>query len=45
MVDRSLGVPGYESWWDVPVAEVSQSDKVTIIRKDYDQKIKDERNF
>jgi 3D-(3,5/4)-trihydroxycyclohexane-1,2-dione acylhydrolase (decyclizing) len=45
LVDHSIGVPGYESWWDVPVAEVSQSDKVTKIRKDYDQKIKDERNF
>jgi 3D-(3,5/4)-trihydroxycyclohexane-1,2-dione acylhydrolase (decyclizing) len=22
-VDRSVGVPGYESWWDVAVAEVS----------------------
>ena len=23
-VDRYEGVPGYESWWDVPVAEVSE---------------------
>ena len=22
--DRYAGVPGYESWWDVPVAEVSE---------------------
>ena len=23
-VDPHAGVPGYESWWDVPVAEVSE---------------------
>ena len=22
-VDPSVGVPGYDSWWDVPVAAVS----------------------
>src|SRR5439155_19215177 len=27
-VDRYEGVPDYESWWDVPVAEVSEVDAV-----------------
>ena len=45
LVDRSVGVPGYEAWWDVPVAEVSKSDRVTKIRKEYDKKKKGERNF
>ena len=26
--DRYAGVPDYESWWDVPVAEVSDDDAV-----------------
>jgi len=26
--DASVGVPGYESWWDVAVAEVSEMDSV-----------------
>ena len=45
LVDPSIKVPGYESWWDVPVAEVSSSKKVSKVRSDYDEKIKDERNF
>ena len=27
--DPSVGVPGYESWWDVAVAEVSEMDERT----------------
>src|SRR3979409_1192328 len=27
-VDRYEGVPSYDSWWDVPVAEVSESSEV-----------------
>jgi len=23
-IDRYASVPGYDSWWDVPVAEVSE---------------------
>src|SRR5713101_4710508 len=34
-VDRYEGVPGYESWWDVPVAEVSEVEAVQAARKDY----------
>jgi 3D-(3,5/4)-trihydroxycyclohexane-1,2-dione acylhydrolase (decyclizing) len=35
-VDRYEGVPGYESWWDVPVAEVSERPEVQRARKEYD---------
>ena len=27
-VDKEQRVPGYESWWDVPVAEVSEIESV-----------------
>jgi 3D-(3,5/4)-trihydroxycyclohexane-1,2-dione acylhydrolase (decyclizing) len=33
--DRYQGVPDYESWWDVPVAEVAESDGVQAARHDY----------
>jgi 3D-(3,5/4)-trihydroxycyclohexane-1,2-dione acylhydrolase (decyclizing) len=36
-VDRYEGVPSYESWWDVPVAEVSEVDTVRAARKAYEQ--------
>ncbi|HZO34906.1 MAG TPA: thiamine pyrophosphate-dependent enzyme, partial [Gaiellaceae bacterium] len=35
-VDRYEGVPGYESWWDVPVAEVSDRPAVQQARADYE---------
>ena len=38
-------VPGYESWWDVPIAEVSERDAVKAARKDYEEKCKKERFF
>jgi 3D-(3,5/4)-trihydroxycyclohexane-1,2-dione acylhydrolase (decyclizing) len=28
-------VPGYESWWDVPIAEVSDVDAVQAARNNY----------
>ena len=31
--DRYEGVPGYESWWDVPVAEVSEVEAVRDARR------------
>ena len=34
-VDRRQRVPGYGSWWDVPVAEVSESDSVQAAREAY----------
>jgi len=36
-------VPGYESWWDVPIAEVSERDAVKAARSDYEQARKKER--
>jgi 3D-(3,5/4)-trihydroxycyclohexane-1,2-dione acylhydrolase (decyclizing) len=38
-------VPGYESWWDVPIAEVSERDAVKVARRDYEQARKKERFF
>jgi 3D-(3,5/4)-trihydroxycyclohexane-1,2-dione acylhydrolase (decyclizing) len=35
-VDRYVGVPGYESWWDVPVAEVSARPEVQRARAEYE---------
>ena len=43
--DRYVGVPGYESWWDVPVAEVSEMDSVKQARKEWEKNIKLERYF
>ena len=36
-VDRYEGVPGYDSWWEVPVAEVSESAGVKKARKDHER--------
>jgi 3D-(3,5/4)-trihydroxycyclohexane-1,2-dione acylhydrolase (decyclizing) len=36
-VDRYAGVPDYEGWWDVPVAEVSESDTVRAARAEYER--------
>jgi 3D-(3,5/4)-trihydroxycyclohexane-1,2-dione acylhydrolase (decyclizing) len=36
-VDRYEGVPSYESWWDVPVAEVSEVPAVQEARKAYER--------
>ena len=38
-------VPGYESWWDVPIAEVSDMKTVQEARKEYEEKVKKERYF
>ncbi len=43
--DRYLGVPGYESWWDVPVAEVSESDTVKAAREEWEENRVKERYF
>ena len=44
-VDRYEGVPGYESWWDVPVAEVSDRADVRAVRAGYDDARRAERRF
>jgi 3D-(3,5/4)-trihydroxycyclohexane-1,2-dione acylhydrolase (decyclizing) len=38
-------VPGYESWWDVPIAEVSEGESVRTAREKYVQMRKKERTF
>jgi len=38
-------VPGYESWWDVPIAEVSERESVRAARKQYEEARKKERYF
>jgi 3D-(3,5/4)-trihydroxycyclohexane-1,2-dione acylhydrolase (decyclizing) len=36
-VDRYAGVPSYEGWWDVPVAEVSEDPAVKSAREQYER--------
>jgi 3D-(3,5/4)-trihydroxycyclohexane-1,2-dione acylhydrolase (decyclizing) len=43
--DRMVSVPGYESWWDVPVAEVSEMPAVRAARAEWEQKRATERYF
>ena len=38
-------VPGYESWWDVPIAEVSERDSVKAARRSYEDARNKERFF
>jgi 3D-(3,5/4)-trihydroxycyclohexane-1,2-dione acylhydrolase (decyclizing) len=44
-VDRESRVGGYESWWDVPVAEVSASPDVQGARAAYEVARGKEREF
>jgi 3D-(3,5/4)-trihydroxycyclohexane-1,2-dione acylhydrolase (decyclizing) len=43
--DPSVSVPGYESWWDVAVAEVSEMESVRAARTLYEEARKRERYF
>jgi len=43
-VDRYEDVPGYESWWDVAVAEVSEIASVRAAREQYEVAREDERS-
>jgi len=43
--DRYVGVPGYESWWDVPVAEVSEMHTVQAAREEWEENRAKERYF
>ena len=36
-VDPSVEVPGYDGWWDVPVAEVSTIDSTQVARAAYEK--------
>jgi len=42
--DREARVGGYESWWDVPVAEVSKQPAVQEARKAFESAKKKERH-
>lgn len=42
--DRYLSVPGY-SWWDVPVAEVSELDSVNAAREEWEEMRTQERYY
>jgi 3D-(3,5/4)-trihydroxycyclohexane-1,2-dione acylhydrolase (decyclizing) len=44
-VDRYEGVPSYESWWDVPVPEVSELPAVQAARRDYETARRAERTY
>jgi len=44
-VDRFVDVPGYESWWDVAVAEVSEVSSVRAARERYESARENERDF
>jgi 3D-(3,5/4)-trihydroxycyclohexane-1,2-dione acylhydrolase (decyclizing) len=44
-VDRYEGVPDYESFWDVPVAEVSEMETVVAARKEYAEGLRAERRY
>jgi 3D-(3,5/4)-trihydroxycyclohexane-1,2-dione acylhydrolase (decyclizing) len=43
--DYAQRVPGYESWWDVPIAEVSEVESVRAARERYVEARKKERMF
>jgi 3D-(3,5/4)-trihydroxycyclohexane-1,2-dione acylhydrolase (decyclizing) len=43
--DREVRVPGYDSWWDVAVAETSTMDSVKQARTEYEESLKKERYF
>lgn len=43
--DRYVGVPGYESWWDVPVAAVSESSQVQHAYEEWAAMREQERYF
>ncbi len=43
--DRYAGVPSYESWWDVPVAEVSEEEAVRAARESYERAHEHQRHY
>jgi 3D-(3,5/4)-trihydroxycyclohexane-1,2-dione acylhydrolase (decyclizing) len=44
-VDREARVGGYDSWWDVPVAEVSENPEVQAARARWEEARRKERDF
>lgn len=43
--DRRQRVPGYESWWDVAIPEVSENPAVQEARDNYEKEKKHERHY
>jgi 3D-(3,5/4)-trihydroxycyclohexane-1,2-dione acylhydrolase (decyclizing) len=44
-VDRYAGVPSYDSWWDVPVAEVANDESVRSARSEYERARRSQRQY
>jgi 3D-(3,5/4)-trihydroxycyclohexane-1,2-dione acylhydrolase (decyclizing) len=44
-VDKEARVPGYESWWDVPISEVSGIESIRAARAAYEVAVKKERHL
>jgi 3D-(3,5/4)-trihydroxycyclohexane-1,2-dione acylhydrolase (decyclizing) len=44
-VDRYEGVPSYESWWDVPVAEIAGDESVRAARAEYERARRAQRQY
>jgi 3D-(3,5/4)-trihydroxycyclohexane-1,2-dione acylhydrolase (decyclizing) len=44
-IDTSEEVPGYDGWWDVPVAQVSESERVREAYRAYAADLVRERNL
>ncbi len=44
-VDKEMRVPGYESWWDVPISEVSEIESIRKARAEYERAVKKERRY
>jgi 3D-(3,5/4)-trihydroxycyclohexane-1,2-dione acylhydrolase (decyclizing) len=43
--DSEKRAPGYDSWWDVPISEVSTMASVKQARKEFEKAVKMERHF
>ncbi|MGZ4313340.1 MAG: 3D-(3,5/4)-trihydroxycyclohexane-1,2-dione acylhydrolase (decyclizing), partial [Solirubrobacteraceae bacterium] len=43
--DRYAGVPSYDGWWDVPVAQTSEQDTVRAARAQYERDVRTQRQF
>ncbi len=43
--DYVQSVPNYESWWNVPIAEISESESTRVARRKYEEARKKERYF
>ncbi|MBI4876131.1 MAG: 3D-(3,5/4)-trihydroxycyclohexane-1,2-dione acylhydrolase (decyclizing), partial [Acidobacteria bacterium] len=44
-VDKEVRVPGYESWWDVPISAVSEIESIRQARARYEELLGKERRF